>query len=111
MPALIEAYPGSTVTEGVITERIFSDTDTTVTFVVTQEDDTQVSFKVDLSNPPTLNGTKPTVPSTSSAPETLWRSPSAYNEVTPHHSNLLRAPMSSAPWTASSRRRTATRWR
>ena len=52
--ALIEAYPGSTVTEGVITERIFSDTDTTVTFVVTQEDDTQVSFKVDLSNPPDI---------------------------------------------------------
>ena len=52
--ALIEAYPGSTVTEGVITERIFSDTDTTVTFVVTQEDDNQVSFKVDLSNPPDI---------------------------------------------------------
>lgn len=51
---LIDAYPGSTVTEGTITDRIFSADSSTVTFVVTQDDDTQVNFKLDLSNLPDI---------------------------------------------------------
>lgn len=51
----IQAYPSSTVTEGVLTDRIFGvGGDTTVTFVVAQDDGTKVSFKVDLSAPPVV---------------------------------------------------------
>ena len=52
---MIQAYPSSTTTEGTISERTFgSGTDTTITFVLTQKDGTKVSFKVDLSDPPTV---------------------------------------------------------
>ena len=52
---MIQAYPSSTTTEGTISERTFgSGTDTTSTFVLTQKDGTKVSFKVDLSDPPTV---------------------------------------------------------
>ena len=52
---MIQAYPSSTTTEGTISERTFgSGTDTTITFVLTQKDGTKASFKVDLSDPPTV---------------------------------------------------------
>lgn len=52
---MIQAYPSSTTTEGTISERTFgSGTDTTITFVITQKDGTKASFKVDLSDPPTV---------------------------------------------------------
>ena len=52
---MIQAYPSSTTAEGVLTDRVFgSGTDTTVTFVVSQKDGTKASFKVDLSDPPTV---------------------------------------------------------
>lgn len=52
---MIQAYPSSTTAEGTISERTFgSGTDTTITFVITQKDGTKASFKVDLSDPPTV---------------------------------------------------------
>ena len=52
---MIQAYPSSSTTEGVILERTFgSGSDTTITFVVEDADGTKVSFKVDLSDPPTV---------------------------------------------------------
>lgn len=52
---LIQSYPSSTTTEGVLTDRVFgTGNDTTVTFVVTQDDDSMVSFRVDLSDPPVV---------------------------------------------------------
>lgn len=52
---MIQSYPSSSTTEGILTDRVFgTGSDTTVTFVVTQDDDTMVSFKVDLSDPPTV---------------------------------------------------------
>lgn len=52
---LLQAYPSSTVTEGVITDRVFSaGADTVISFVVTQSDGTQVSFHVDLADPPAV---------------------------------------------------------
>lgn len=51
---LIEAYPGSTLTAGTITDRVFSADNGSVTFVVTQEDGTKVNFKLDLSNLPDI---------------------------------------------------------
>ena len=50
---LIQSYPSSSTTEGVLTDRIFdSGSDTTITFVVAQDDGVLVSFEVDLSDPP-----------------------------------------------------------
>ena len=52
---MIQAYPSSTTAEGTISERTFgSGSDTTITFVLTQKDGTKASFKVDLSDPPTV---------------------------------------------------------
>ena len=52
---MIQAYSGSTTAEGTISERTFgSGSDTTITFVLTQKDGTKASFKVDLSDPPTV---------------------------------------------------------
>lgn len=52
---MIQAYPSSTTAEGTISERTFgSGSDTTITFVITQKDGTMASFKVDLSDPPTV---------------------------------------------------------
>ena len=52
---MIQAYSGSTTAEGTISERTFgSGSDTAITFVLTQKDGTKASFKVDLSDPPTV---------------------------------------------------------
>lgn len=53
--ARMDAYPGSTVTEGVISNRTFGGGDgTTAILDVTKEDDTVVSFTVSLTDPPTI---------------------------------------------------------
>lgn len=53
--ARIDAYPGSTVTEGTVTNRTFDmGSGTGVTLEVTKSDNTVVSFRVDLTNPPTV---------------------------------------------------------
>lgn len=52
---MVQASPSSAVTSGILTDRVFdAGTDTTVTFVVTQPDNTKISFKVDLADPPTV---------------------------------------------------------
>lgn len=52
---MIQAYPSSTTTTGTISERTFgTGTDSTITFVIAQKDGTNVSFKVDLSDPPVV---------------------------------------------------------
>lgn len=48
----IDAYPGSSVTVGVITDRIFSTSGSTMTIQVTDEDDNIYNFALDLSDPP-----------------------------------------------------------
>ncbi|NCB63147.1 MAG: S-layer homology domain-containing protein [Clostridia bacterium] len=53
--ARMDAYPGSTVTEGVITNRTFGTGDgTTATLEVTKDDKTVVNFTVSLSSPPDI---------------------------------------------------------
>ena len=50
----IDAYPGSSVTEGVITNRTFSTGGGTMTIQVTDEDDNVFSYTMDLTDPPTV---------------------------------------------------------
>lgn len=59
----IDAYPGSTVTEGVVTDRKINTSDASITFQVTQEDESVVSFTVSLTDAPTVerNGEKSSV--------------------------------------------------
>ena len=59
----IDAYPGSTVTEGVITGRSINTNDASIIIQVTQEDETVVSFTMSLSDAPTVerNGEKSSV--------------------------------------------------
>ena len=53
--ARLDAYPGSTVTEGVISNRTFGTGDgTTAILDVTKDDNTVVSFTVSLTDPPTI---------------------------------------------------------
>lgn len=50
----LDCYPGSAVTEGVLTNRVFTSSGSTVTLEVTESDDTVVSFAIDLSDPPAI---------------------------------------------------------
>lgn len=50
----MNCYPGSAVTVGTLTNRVFSTSGSTVTLEVTSGDDAVVSFAVDLSDPPSI---------------------------------------------------------
>lgn len=50
----VDAYPGSTVTEGVITGRTINTNNASITLQVTQEDDTVVAYTIELADQPTV---------------------------------------------------------